>query len=116
MRQALELFILVLLARCMPETQGEEGVCCTSCATSCKSPPSSSAVMCMDSHGHVHDTPHLTPPQGIKFPRYVLFGNTPRLAAALQGLAPPMSVHVSEMLFNRLKVGFWGLVKCICQV
>lgn len=40
---------------------------------------------------------------GVRYPRYTLFGTTPRLAAALQASALPMSVHVSEMVHQRLK-------------
>lgn len=40
---------------------------------------------------------------GIKFPRYALFGTTMRLALGLQHLALPMTVHVSEMVHNRVR-------------
>ena len=35
--------------------------------------------------------------------RYCIFGTTVRLAMALQHAALPMSVHVSEMVYNRVK-------------
>ena len=41
--------------------------------------------------------------QGIKFPRYCFFGTTVRLVGSLQRLALPMTVHMSEMVFQRIQ-------------
>ena len=41
---------------------------------------------------------------GVKYPRYCLFGTTIRLAMALQHAALPMTIHLSEMVYNRVKV------------
>jgi hypothetical protein len=40
-----------------------------------------------------------------RFPTFSFFGTTTILAAALHHAALPMTIHVSEMVFNRAKVG-----------
>ncbi|KAG2494718.1 hypothetical protein HYH03_007232 [Edaphochlamys debaryana] len=40
---------------------------------------------------------------GIKYPRYSLFGTTLRLAQGLQATALPNSVHVTEVVHNRVR-------------
>lgn len=55
----------------------------------------------------VHVGPVFAGVVGVKFPRYSFFGTTMRLAKALTATALPMTVHISDMVYNRVKVRGW---------
>ncbi|GFH24352.1 uncharacterized protein HaLaN_22130, partial [Haematococcus lacustris] len=50
---------------------------------------------------------------GVKFPRYCFFGTTQRLATALTALALPMTLHVSEAVYNRVHATLGGEMNLI---
>jgi class 3 adenylate cyclase len=52
----------------------------------------------------IHVGPVFAGVVGVKYPRYAFFGNTIRLVTALNRSTLPMTVHISEMAYNRVKV------------
>ena len=52
----------------------------------------------------VHVGPVFAGVIGVKFPRYTFFGTTVRLTKALNRSTLPMTIHVSEMAYLRVKV------------
>ena len=54
----------------------------------------------------VHVGPVFAGVVGVKFPRYTFFGTSVRLTKALSQSTLPMTIHLSEMAHNRVKVDF----------
>ena len=55
----------------------------------------------------VHVGPVFAGVIGVKFPRYTFFGTTVRLTKALNRSTLPMTIHVSEMAYLRVKVSIF---------